>query len=452
MTAAAHRYSSVVLGYAEDAPASAFHPRPPTFASKAGGLPVWLYRSLSSAPPPPRCAVCGQPQRFLLQIYAPVERAVANHDAAFHRVLYVAICPAASCQTRPDSAAVLRAQLPRRNDYYPYEAADGQSEVANVHTCVLCGFGAANKCGACQNVSYCGRVCQLADWKLVHKGECAGQVEPEEAERKRAEWRFRELEIVTEEHPTPPSSDDEEETDDEDDEEDEGDEGDGRKTRGEGHGRADESAHRQGGNGLLIGDSQEGGEPDSGAAPGNTDCGRERQGDADSKDTIQNGGVNSPVSDKKAVVAVEDASIRGTFQDADADELPEEIFRGRPGSGSKDSSTARFQRVVSYASSQVVRYEWDGTPLWAARGGRCEERGQCERCGAERVFEMQVMAQLAWFVKHEEGDLSIEGVAKRLRDGMEWATVAVFSCRNSCQGEEEYVRERAWVQRFAEGS
>lgn len=448
MEPAAHRYSSVVLGYAERPHDSAFHPA--DFASKAGGLPVWLYRSASSAPPPPRCPVCAQPQRFLLQIYAPLERPLANHDAAFHRVLYVAICPAASCQTHPDSAVVLRAQLPRRNEYYPYEVGYGQSEVGRVDSCVLCGFGATNKCAACHNVSYCGRVCQMADWKLVHKSECAGEMEAEEAEMKRTEWRFREVQIVTEEHPTPGTSDDEdeEETDEYEEETDEEDEGD---TRGEPEGRADGSADGQDGKAVLIGHSQTGGERDSAATPGNTDDDNKVQTDAASKGMMQKVGVNSPVSDEKAIIAVDDASIRGTFQDADADELPEELFRGRPGCGSRDSSTARFQRVVSYASSQVVRYEWDGTPLWAARDGRCEESGQCERCGAERVFEMQVMAQLAWFVKQDEGDLSIEGVAKRLRDGMEWATVVVFSCKNSCEGNEEYVREMAWVQRFAEG-
>lgn len=311
---------------------------------------------------------------------------------------------------------MLRAQLARRNDYYPYDAGEGDCHVGRVDTCVLCGFGAQKRCGECHRVSYCGRICQSSDWKLAHKEECAGIIGKEAAEQKRVKWRFREMEIVTEEHPTPGSSDDEAESEEEEDE-----------------GKEEE------------GDHEKGCERDSGDVE---ECAENGLGEeSEAVPEI----CKKMESKDKAIEGIENGSIRGTFQDADEDELPEEIFRGRPGGGKKDSTTSNFQRIVSYAPSQVVRYERGGNVLWASRGGRCEDGGVCEGCGEERVFEMQVMAQLAWYVGDEEKDeLSIEDVAKRLKDGMEWATVVVFCCRGSCETREGFVRERAWVQRFGE--
>jgi hypothetical protein len=69
------------------------------------------------------CAHCAQPLRFLLQVYAPLDD-VAH---AFHRTLYVFCCENGSCLSHAGSMRVLRAQLPRRNEFYGYEPADVES-------------------------------------------------------------------------------------------------------------------------------------------------------------------------------------------------------------------------------------------------------------------------------------------------------------------------------------
>lgn len=43
--------------------------------------------------------------------------------------------------------------------------------------CSLCGNGAAQSCAQCKVVSYCGRKCQVRDWKSGHKDKCKQQEE-----------------------------------------------------------------------------------------------------------------------------------------------------------------------------------------------------------------------------------------------------------------------------------
>lgn len=45
-----------------------------------------------------------------------------------------------------------------------------------MNTCANCSKPAISKCGKCQQVSYCGRECQVAHW-IVHKSVCRTQNE-----------------------------------------------------------------------------------------------------------------------------------------------------------------------------------------------------------------------------------------------------------------------------------
>ncbi|CAN0256705.1 unnamed protein product, partial [Ectocarpus sp. 12 AP-2014] len=83
---------------------------------KAGGWPVWLNPRDLPAPQDMRCGECSQPLSFLVQLYCPLD----HEDDAFHRCLYVFCCPKASC-SKNSSVKALRCQLPRENDFYPYE-------------------------------------------------------------------------------------------------------------------------------------------------------------------------------------------------------------------------------------------------------------------------------------------------------------------------------------------
>lgn len=145
-------------------------------------------------------------------------------------------------------------------------------------------------------------------------------------------------------------------------------------------------------------------------------------------------------------VEEEGEGVGGTFKDADGDEMPEEMFRKREHVRT-DAVFERFSREMAQEPDQVVRYCRGGDALWAGRTGQCADTGVCETCGADRVFEFQVLPQLLYYLERGgRGGESIAEVAKRLRDGLDWATIGVFCCGSSCEGA-AYVREMAWLQR-----
>jgi hypothetical protein len=54
-----------------------------------------------------------------------------------------------------------------------------------LHACAACGdtSRAQSKCGACNTVVYCSRPCQLSDWRLKHKHECAVRAKDPEIQK-----------------------------------------------------------------------------------------------------------------------------------------------------------------------------------------------------------------------------------------------------------------------------
>eukprot|EP00178_Gracilaria_changii_P023450 TRINITY_DN70949_c0_g1_i1.p1 TRINITY_DN70949_c0_g1~~TRINITY_DN70949_c0_g1_i1.p1 ORF type:complete len:403 (+),score=63.95 TRINITY_DN70949_c0_g1_i1:97-1209(+) len=359
-------FQNTVLGFAE--PSDERTNSPASFASKAGGRPVWLLRPPAKAPRAPTCALCNQPQRFLLQIYAPLEEDVVGHENAFHRVLTLAICNNATCARSERCVSVLRAQLARQNDFYGWDAEDdAAAEELLSDVCDVCGFLGERKCGGCRRFTYCGKICQLSHWKNGHKHECSAK--GGSCDEKSLEGlQFKEVEIVTDVHPDMQLSDLESDDDDADD------------------------------------------------------------------------GECTPSSQ------LQDTQLKGTFQDADEDELPEDLFKPREGR-ENDATYERFCKVVSYAADQVVRYERGGRELWGSSAKRCPSVPRCERCGAGRVFEMQVMPQLLYFVcERDAPNASLRRVATRLRNDLDWLAICVYCCERSCGRGGEYVREFAWMQ------
>ncbi|GFZ13759.1 zinc finger (MYND type) family protein [Actinidia rufa] len=63
------------------------------FPSKAGGVPAWLNPINLPSGRSRQCDICGQPLQFLLQVYAPL----AEKEFAFHRTLFVFMCPSMAC-------------------------------------------------------------------------------------------------------------------------------------------------------------------------------------------------------------------------------------------------------------------------------------------------------------------------------------------------------------------
>ena len=167
-------------------------------------------------------------------------------------------------------------------------------------------------------------------------------------------------------------------------------------------------------------------------------------------------------SEHELVVSPEQAERVSELQDAQAKRLLAEYEAGESGgpgastagdselAGVADSfgatrpsaeqlSWAHFTARVACAPEQCLRYcfEARARPLWPARARRAPARvPPCERCGAARRFEFQVLPQALHFM----------GIDPSHAEAPNWATIVVFSCERSCSGPPGYVEEYVWVQ------
>ncbi|XP_040889802.1 programmed cell death protein 2 [Toxotes jaculatrix] len=195
--------AEVVLGFLEEA--EPWRLRSPQFPSKVGGKPAWL--SQRSLPPLTslECETCRLPMAFLLQVYAPI----SGQDRSFHRTLFLFCCRTPECYTHNDSRCmkVFRNQLPRRNEFYPYDPppedeplSDPEYDhsvlpVSGVKLCWVCGCPGNKACSRCHTVTYCGKHHQTLHWKHTHKKECCNQ---EASIVTTSPFLFPESELVTE--------------------------------------------------------------------------------------------------------------------------------------------------------------------------------------------------------------------------------------------------------------
>lgn len=103
-----------------------------------------------------------------------------------------------------------------------------------------------------------------------------------------------------------------------------------------------------------------------------------------------------------------------------------------------DKTFQKFSDRIAQNPEQVLRYEFKGQPLLysgtddvatrfvAPHGKAGATRGipRCDSCGAQRVFEVQLVPGLIYELEKYE--------AMELDDGMEWGTIIVGTCANNC--------------------
>lgn len=167
---------------------------------------------------------------------------------------------------------------------------------------------------------------------------------------------------------------------------------------------------------------------------------------------------------------------------ADMDEGDEEEYEQMTVEG-MDTIFERFTARLGSEARQVVRYEYDGTPLPFSGAGSVYKKlwpnGQytaqsvppCEKCGAPRVFEVQLMPNLANLLRADRleglgeragGDseaqrraeiastlgLPMDADASQMPTGIVWSTVFVFVCSKDCTPSpaEGWAEEWAGVQ------
>lgn len=87
----------------------------------------------------------------------------------------------------------------------------------------------------------------------------------------------------------------------------------------------------------------------------------------------------------------------------------------------------KFSQFVAEYPTQIIRYEWNGSPLYYSKPKLDSKVNNCQNCGSKRVFEFQLMPFLHSFVDSDSGDL------KDLKSSLEdWETVIIYSCLMDC--------------------
>lgn len=99
--------------------------------------------------------------------------------------------------------------------------------------------------------------------------------------------------------------------------------------------------------------------------------------------------------------------------------------------GSMDQTFSKFRKRVSINPEQVLRYDRGGNPLWIADDLFPGQIPNCEYCDSERQFEFQIMPQLLYSL-HEYA--------------LDWGTLIVYTCKNSCDAGPSYKREYIFKQ------
>eukprot|EP00951_Prasinocladus_malaysianus_P040260 scaffold460069_cov45-Prasinocladus_malaysianus.AAC.1 len=86
---------------------------------------------------------------------------------------------------------------------------------------------------------------------------------------------------------------------------------------------------------------------------------------------------------------------------------------------------------VSWLRSFAGQVMWPTAPI--------PETPPCEACGQPRVFEMQLMAPLVYYLDEAadwaESSGTDSGLIRRPPSSWAWATIAVYVCSKNCPGE-----------------
>ncbi|GFO10820.1 programmed cell death protein 2 [Plakobranchus ocellatus] len=103
-----------------------------------------------------------------------------------------------------------------------------------------------------------------------------------------------------------------------------------------------------------------------------------------------------------------------------------------------DQQFLKFKKRIEMEPDQVLRYCRGGEPLWVSAHQKpsAEDIPRC-CCGKERVFEFQVMPQLLNYLNIDH-----------LGNSLDWGTLCVYTCKDSCPVGNTYKEEFLWKQDF----
>ncbi|GBG80322.1 hypothetical protein CBR_g30690 [Chara braunii] len=89
----------------------------------------------------------------------------------------------------------------------------------------------------------------------------------------------------------------------------------------------------------------------------------------------------------------------------------------------------KFKKRLDRAPEQCLRYQRNGHLIWPS-SQLPTQIADCETCGEPRVFEMQLMPPLLYFL--QEAVRTVDHQYPESIADFDWLTVAVFTCSQSC--------------------
>uniref|UniRef100_A0A131Y5N9 Putative programmed cell death protein n=1 Tax=Ixodes ricinus TaxID=34613 RepID=A0A131Y5N9_IXORI len=351
--------------------------------NKVGGTPDWTSTSLKSAPDL-KCCLCGKQRLLLVQVYSPLDR-----TEWYHRTLYVFCCISPNCWNKQESYKVIRSQ----------ETCDG-SEVTNLAQAKQVvssdwldsqddwGSGPGSPSvdpqaeeGKDLTKSLQGLVVSTADDNLCDDDMDFAEVQPETIEGVDAVKRACELKRVEQEQRAALES------------------------------LSAGSTFRS----YYVGVIEED---------------RDSEGDFAADSHVEKLLQNYELEDGSASKKIS----KGQGSSSYAQETYEKasISHG-------DQTFYKFHKRLQRCPEQLIRFCWDGKPLFISRPPASWVVPTCANCGARRCFELQVMPALI-------PTLEIEG-AHFKGCPLEFGTILIYSCSASCwSAQNTWLEEVAFIQ------
>lgn len=94
----------------------------------------------------------------------------------------------------------------------------------------------------------------------------------------------------------------------------------------------------------------------------------------------------------------------------------------------RDTVFHKFLKKISLCREQILRYSWNGNPLYMSSPDAASQPPSCPRCGAQRVFEFQLMPALVAMLQGSNTDMLLE-----------FGTLLIFTCERSCWEEGDKI-------------
>ncbi|CAJ0850627.1 6056_t:CDS:2 [Entrophospora sp. SA101] len=99
-----------------------------------------------------------------------------------------------------------------------------------------------------------------------------------------------------------------------------------------------------------------------------------------------------------------------------------------------DKAFLKFQKRIQLYS-RLHEDDKNPDPLWVSDNDKPGENNiiipKCSNCGQERTFEFQVLSTLLNYLKIDHTKL----------DSLDWGTLLIYSCKDSCHSENNYYLE-----------